>query len=95
LQHNTFTLSQNHPNPFNPETVIGYSLAEASNVQLAIYNIVGQEVRMLVNNSQAPGQYQVRWDGQDALGRQVTSGVYIYRLIAGSQLEMRKMILLK
>ncbi|MDP6042527.1 MAG: FlgD immunoglobulin-like domain containing protein [Candidatus Latescibacteria bacterium] len=90
-----FALYPNYPNPFNPETVIGYSLAEVSNVQLVIYNLVGQQVRVLVNDSQAAGLYQVRWDGRDASGYQVTSGVYLYRLVAGSQVEMRKMILLK
>ncbi len=51
--------------------------------------------RVLVNGSQAAGQYTVRWNGHDASGRQVTSGVYMYRLVAGSRVEMRKMILLK
>jgi len=95
VQNHTFSLSQNHPNPFNPETVIGYALGEASDVRLIIYNVLGQQVRELVNASQAPGQYQVRWDGRNALGAQVTSGVYIYRLVAGTKVEMRKMILLK
>ncbi len=95
VQKHAFTLSQNHPNPFNPETVIGYTLSEASNVQLVIYNLLGQEVRMLVNGSQAAGQYQVRWDGRDALGRQVTSGVYLYRLLSGTDVAVRKMILIK
>ncbi|MGA1199445.1 MAG: FlgD immunoglobulin-like domain containing protein, partial [Candidatus Latescibacterota bacterium] len=95
VQRNTFLLSQNYPNPFNPETVIGYALGEASDVRLIIYNVLGQQVRELVNASQAPGQYSVRWDGRNALGAQVTSGVYIYRLVAGTQVEMRKMILLK
>jgi hypothetical protein len=95
VQRNAFTLSQNYPNPFNPETVIGYALGEASDVRLIIYNVLGQQVRELVNASQAPGQYSVRWDGRNALGAQVTSGVYIYRLVAGTQVEMRKMILLK
>ena len=89
------SLSQNYPNPFNPETVIGYTLAEASNVHLVIYNLVGQQVRVLVSNSQAAGQYRVRWDGRDASGYQVTSGVYLYRLVAGTQVEIRKMVLMK
>jgi hypothetical protein len=95
VQRNTFSLSQNYPNPFNPETVIAYALGEASEVRLIIYNVLGQQVRELVNASQAPGQYSARWDGRNALGAQVTSGVYIYRLVAGTQVEMRKMILLK
>jgi len=85
----------NYPNPFNPETVIHYVLPEQSDVRLVIYNVLGQQVRELVNAFQTSGRYQVRWDGRNALGAQVTSGVYIYRLVAGSQVEMRKMILVK
>lgn len=91
----SFGLAQNHPNPFNPETVIGYTLPEASAVRLVIYNLLGQEVRELVNGAQAAGQYQVRWDGRDAAGYDVTSGVYLYRLVAGSQVDTRRMLLLK
>ena len=64
----TFGLDQNYPNPFNPETVIQYCLDAASEVRLVIYNVLGQRARELVNASQSPGVYAVRW------GRQVTSG---------------------
>ena len=60
-----------------------------------IYNLLGKQVRVLVNGSQAAGQYQVRWDGRDASGYQVTSGVYLYRLVAGTEVAIRKMILVK
>ena len=90
-----FDLHQNYPNPFNPETIIQYTLTEASAVRLVIYNLTGQQVRELVNTSQGAGLYAVRWDGNDAAGQQVTSGLYLYRLEAGSQVAMRKMLLLK
>jgi len=87
--------ASNYPNPFNPETVIKYALPEGADVRLVIYNTLGQQVRELVNRSQAPGQYQVRWDSRDAMGRQVSSGVYFYRLVAGSNVATKRMMLLK
>ena len=89
------SLSQNHPNPFNPATTIRYSLGEAVNVKLAIYNILGQEVRLLVQQFQSAGNYTVVWDGRDAVGRQVSTGMYMYRLQAGADVVTRKMLLAK
>lgn len=86
-----FGLDQNHPNPFNPSTTIGYTLPEAANVRLVIYNVLGQEVRELVNDVQSAGRHQVRWDGRDAFGRQVATGLYISRLVAGTDIAIRKM----
>ena len=57
-----------------------------------IYNLLGQQVRVLVNGSQAAGQYQVRWDGRDAFGRDVATGVYLYRLVAGPNVAVQKMV---
>jgi len=92
----TFELQQNFPNPFNPETSIRYQLAQSTDVSLKVYNIMGQAVRTLVNDAQAAGSYQVKWDGKDNLGRQVASGVYIFRLKAGEQFKSsRTMMLLK
>ena len=79
----------------DPETLIGYSLSKASDVHLVIYNLLGQQVRVLVNELQAAGRYSIRWDGRDAAGRQVTSGVYLYRLVAGDQVALKKMLLVK
>ena len=62
---------------------------------LTIYNLLEQEVRTLVNGRQAPGQYDVRWDGRDRSGRRVNSGMYLYRLKTGSRSESRKMLLLR
>jgi hypothetical protein len=86
---------KNYPNPFNPETIILYTLPAGSEVRLVIYNVLGQHVRELVNAFQPSGQYGVRWSGRDELGRNVSSGVYFYRLHAGKNVVLRKMLLLK
>jgi hypothetical protein len=91
----TYTLSQNYPNPFNPETQIAYNLAEAGRVRLTVYNLLGQRVRSLVNETQDAGSYEVRWDGRDEASRIQTSGVYLYRLEANGFSAVRRMIFLK
>lgn len=90
-----YGLNQNMPNPFNPSTAIGFQLPEAGQVHLAIYNLLGQEVRVLVNERKAAGSFTVTWDGTDALGRRLASGVYLYRIQAGRFSETRRMLLLK
>jgi hypothetical protein len=91
-----FALLQNFPNPFNPETTIKYNLAETANVQLRIYNVVGQVVRTLVAEPQNAGRYTVRWNGTDDRGTAVSSGIYFYQLTAGGQFQdVRKLMLLK
>jgi hypothetical protein len=79
-----FSLDQNYPNPFNPTTVISYQLSGISphRTTLRVYNILGQEVRTLVDKKQLPGYYSVVWDGRDGLGKEVSSGVYFYRIQA-------------
>jgi photosystem II stability/assembly factor-like uncharacterized protein len=90
-----FRLRQNYPNPFNASTTIEYFLPEATEVLLKVYNINGQEITTLVRTSEAAGLKRIVWDGTDASGRLVSSGVYIYRLQAGGFVESRQMILLK
>ncbi|MDE2997539.1 MAG: T9SS type A sorting domain-containing protein [Gemmatimonadota bacterium] len=90
-----FNLEQNMPNPFNPSTAIGYQLPEAGMVRLAIYNLIGQEVRVLVNERRNAGSFTVSWDGTDAMGRRVASGIYLYRIQAGSFSATKRMLLLK
>jgi hypothetical protein len=90
-----FTLSQNYPNPFNAGTQIQFELPEKSGVQLAIYNILGEEVRTLIDRELSAGTYHLEWDGRDKSGRAVASGVYLYKLTAGETVQSRKMILLK
>ncbi len=91
-----FALLQNFPNPFNPETTIGYELAESADVTLQIYNVVGQVVRTLIaSESQSVGRYQVRWNGMDDRGTPVSSGIYFYQISAGKFQDVRKLMLLK
>ena len=90
-----FGLEQNMPNPFNPSTAIGYQLPEAGMVRLAIYNLIGQEVRVLVNERRNAGSFAATWDGTDAVGRRVASGIYLYRIQAGSFSATKRMLLLK
>jgi len=86
-----FALEQNYPNPFNPQTTIRYQLPKAAHVVLKIYNLSGQEVRTLVNARQPAGVNAVVWDGRDEFGKEVSSGVYIYRLQTGESVQSRKM----
>ncbi len=90
-----FTLYQNNPNPFNPDTEIRFALPQASHVVLRIFNTLGQEVRTLVDQSYEAGYHGVRWDSKDSKGNQVSSGMYLYELRAGNFVEVRKMSLLR
>jgi len=90
-----FSLSQNHPNPFNPETSIGYTIGASSLVKLDIYNVSGQLVRTLVDGYQEQGRHTAVWDGRDESGKKVSAGVYLYRLRAGGFIETKKMMLLQ
>jgi hypothetical protein len=90
-----FALEQNVPNPFNPATTIRFSLARAGRASLAIYDVAGRLVRRLVDEERAAGRHEVRWDGRDARGHRVASGIYFYRLEAGDRLAIRKMALMK
>ena len=89
-------LNQNYPNPFNPTTTIGFTLRERSHVTLRVYNVAGQLVRTLVDEVRASGvSHTVDWDGRDARGTSVASGVYFYRLVTKDATRTRKMVLLK
>ncbi len=90
-----FDLSNNYPNPFNPSTKIEYSVPTNGLVSLFVYNILGQRVRTLANSPMAAGQYSVTWDGRNDAGSALSSGVYFYRLQAGSMAIVKKMLLLK
>ncbi len=89
------TLNGNYPNPFNPETNISFSVKEATPVTIEIYNVKGQAVKTLVSETKAAGNHNVVWNGKDNNGRNVTSGVYFYKMHAGSYSSTRKMILMK
>ncbi len=91
-----FQLEQNYPNPFNPSTSITYSLSSAAQVELTIFNTLGQQIGTLVSARQSAGEYTVHWDGNDMFGKPATSGVYFYRLATESGFsQVRKMLLLK
>jgi flagellar hook assembly protein FlgD len=75
-----FTLEQNFPNPFNPETYIRFQLPEIVSVQLVVYNLTGRKIRTLVDSNKSRGSYTVLWDGKDEFDRYVASGIYIYRI---------------
>ncbi|MCB0291781.1 MAG: T9SS type A sorting domain-containing protein, partial [Calditrichaeota bacterium] len=89
-----YELLQNYPNPFNPSTLIRYQLPAAGEVELAVYNLIGQRIKTLVQQHQGAGGYAVQWDGTDDAGRPVASGIYFYRLSAGKHfVQTRKMLL--
>jgi len=85
----------NYPNPFNPTTTIGFTLPEASQTRLQIYNIRGQLVRTLVSSNLEAGYHKVEWDGKNENGVKVASGVYIYQIHAGNFVQTKKMIMMK
>jgi len=90
-----FALHQNYPNPFNPSTVITYDLATDSNVRLDIFDIMGRNVKTLVNEKQIGGRHIVSWDANDQFGQAVSAGVYLTRLHTGNKVFTQKMILMK
>ncbi|MBE0551178.1 MAG: T9SS type A sorting domain-containing protein, partial [Ignavibacterium sp.] len=90
-----FTLEQNYPNPFNPNTIIRYSIVTPSLVSLKIYDILGREIKILINQEQTSGVYEVNWNGDDEVGNKVSTGVYFYRIDAGDFVQTKKMLLIK
>jgi len=91
-----FALNQNYPNPFNPSTTIAYQLKSNTKVNLDVYNSLGQHVRTLVNNEQKQaGSYKTQWNGLNDAGQHVASGIYMYRLKAGDQVQTMKMVMMK
>ncbi|KPL18982.1 MAG: hypothetical protein AMJ92_05285 [candidate division Zixibacteria bacterium SM23_81] len=88
-------LSHNYPNPFNASTQISYSISREARVLLAIYNVRGQQVAILLDKEQSPGTYQATWDGRDAFGNQTASGIYFCHLRANELSQTRKMLLLR
>lgn len=90
-----FDLQQNYPNPFNSATIIEYTLPSASQVEISIYNILGQKIRTLVDEVKPAGVHTVWWDGSDNNGKEVSSGVYFYQIKTAQFTHARKMLLLK
>ncbi len=85
-----FLLSQNYPNPFNPSTKIRYSVPQSSSVVIKVFDILGNEIETLVNEEKSVGTYELNWNAEN-----LPSGVYFYRLQAGSFVETKKMVLMK
>jgi len=90
-----FEVFQNFPNPFNPSTTIKYGLPKAAFVNVKVFNMLGQEVKTLVNEQKNAGTFRVQWNGDNNLGNKVSSGIYIFRVSAGTNSSTMKMILLK
>ena len=90
-----YTLEQNYPNPFNPTTDIAFSLDRSEDVNLSIYNMLGQKVRTLVNGTRPSGMHVLQWDGRDENGRNLSTGIYLYTLTSGSTSITKKMALMK
>jgi hypothetical protein len=90
-----YKLDQNYPNPFNPQTTIAFSIKERGNVSLKVYNVAGELVRTLANESMTAGDHTKVWDGRNDAGQPVSSGVYFYKLVSNSFQQTKKMVLLK
>ena len=90
-----FALESSHPNPFREHATIVYTLPEVADVRLELFNILGQQVRTLIDEARPPGRHETVWDGRDGNSRMVSSGVYILRMTAGDFVEYKKMTFLK
>ena len=91
----SYSLLQNYPNPFNSTTTLRYDLAGHSNVNIIIYDMLGREVKTLINQTQDTGFKSIQWDGTNDYGKQVSAGVYLYRIQAGEYMQTKKMVFLK
>ena len=90
-----FSLEQNYPNPFNPDTKIIYQIPKSTRVMIKIYNILGQEVRTLVDKEQRSGKYEVIWEGKNNLGNPLSSGIYVYQMKTKDFINTKKMMLIR
>ena len=90
-----FSLEQNYPNPFNPTTSIQYAIGSKQYVTLKVYDVLGNEIAILVNQEKPAGSYEVEFNIHSDGGQNLVSGVYFYKLQAGQLIETKKMILLK
>lgn len=90
-----FSLSQNYPNPFNPTTRIAFDLPQQSIVNMVIYNVLGQQVKIIENNSMKAGHHILDWNGLDVSGNEVASGIYFYELRTENFVARKKMLLIR
>lgn len=91
----TLVVSQNYPNPFNAGTEISLILVEATDLKVQIFNVLGQRIVTLYDGFATAGTHNIYWDGKNVRGKDVSSGIYFYRIIAGDASQTKKMILLK
>ena len=93
---NNFILYSNYPNPFNSNTTISFSILNTSKIEISVFNIKGQKVKLLAKNSFERGDHSVIWNGKDDTGKSVSSGIYFYKLnVDGASHQIRKCILMK
>lgn len=95
INPSSFKLNQNYPNPFNPITSISYQVQSSGDVVLNIYDVLGNKIKTLVNESKPVGDYQIKWDGTNQNGERLSSGQYFYQLKVGDFESTKKMVLLK
>ena len=91
----SFELFQNYPNPFNPETIIRFNVNNSEKINISVYTINGALIKELLNSYMNPGEYSVKWNGLDMNNKKVSSGVYLYKMVAGDNISSLKMILAK
>ena len=92
---NDFRIQQNYPNPFNPITSLRYDLPENGHVNIIIYDMLGREVKTLINQTQDAGYRSIIWDATNDYGKPVSAGIYLYQIQAGEYISTKKMVLLK
>ena len=90
-----FAIHQNYPNPFNPVTRLRYDLPEQATENITIYDMLGRQVKTLINEYQDPGYRSIIWDATNDYGKPVSAGMYLYQIHAGEYLQTKKMVLLK
>ena len=90
-----FALHQNYPNPFNPITTLRYNLPENGHVNVTIYDMLGRQVKTLINKTQDAGYKAVIWNATNDYGKPVSAGIYLYQIQAGEYISTKKMVLLK
>jgi hypothetical protein len=90
-----YALDQNFPNPFNPNTIIQFSLAEPAYTSIVIYNLLGQHVKTLIDDFKPAGEYSIKWDGKNERDESVATGIYFYRIKSGDFIDTKKMLMLK
>ena len=91
----TYYLFQNYPNPFNPVTTFRYNLPEDELVNITIYDIIGRQIKTLINSSQTAGYKSIQWNATNSTGQSVSAGVYLFKIQAGNFSQTKKMVLLK